>query len=161
MVVSQLSRAVEAPGVPAAAVDVLKIHDLTVKLLTYEGWVAVLDRVSLRVSSGQIVGLVGESGCGKSTVCLSVLGLLPASAVATGEILINGRSLLTATPHDLRRIRGRDVSIVFQDPGHSLNPVRSIGSQIVEKIRTHRDLEGAAATEEAVRLLEMVRMPAA
>ena len=115
--------------------------------------------VDLDVARGEAVALVGESGCGKSVTWLAAMGLLPAKASVTGSVRLDGQELLGAPPAVLDRVRGGRVAMIFQDPASSLNPVHRIGRQIVEALRLHRGLDGAAAREEARRLLDRVGMP--
>lgn len=128
----------------------LAIKDLSVD---YDGK-RVVDGVSLAVRSGQIVGLVGESGAGKSTVLRSVVGLMPSTAeVRAGRILFTGRDLLTLSDKDLSDIRGSRIATIFQNPGSSLDPSMRIGRQIVEVLRRHSDISKQAARMESHDLL--------
>ncbi|OWY26995.1 ABC transporter ATP-binding protein [Herbaspirillum robiniae] len=115
--------------------------------------------LDLAIAAGETVALVGESGCGKSTTALSVLRLLGPSAQVSGQLLFEGRDLLALPEHALAALRGDAISMIFQEPMTSLNPVLSIGSQVIEAIRLHQDLSPAAARERAVELLELVRIP--
>ena len=115
--------------------DVLKISNLNVTFHTYAGDVKALNGVDLSVKKSELLGLVGESGCGKSVTSLSIVGLLPPNAeIISGEVLLDGTNLLTMTKEEMRRTRLQDVAIVFQDPLTYLNPVLTIGSQITEII---------------------------
>ncbi len=117
--------------------DVLKISDLKVIFHTYAGDVKALNGVELSVKKSELLGLVGESGCGKTVTSLSIVGLLPPNAeVVSGEVLLNGTNLLTMTKEEIRKARLKDVAIVFQDPLTYLNPVLTVGSQITEIIAT-------------------------
>jgi peptide/nickel transport system ATP-binding protein len=120
---------------------------------------AALRGVSLSIRPGESLGLVGESGCGKSVTWLAALGLLPAKARVTGSVVLAGQDILHAPPAMLDSLRGGRVAMIFQDPASSLNPVHRIGRQIVEALRLHRGLSGKAAREEARRLLDQVGMP--
>jgi peptide/nickel transport system ATP-binding protein len=136
----------------AALVD---IRDLAV---SFDGTPA-LRGVSFSIRPGESLGLVGESGCGKSVTWLAALGLLPAKARVTGSVTLKGEEILHAPPATLDRVRGGRVAMIFQDPASSLNPVHRIGKQITEALRLHRGLSGGAAREEARRLLDQVGMP--
>jgi peptide/nickel transport system ATP-binding protein len=120
---------------------------------------AVLHGIDLAIAPGESVGLVGESGCGKSVTWLAALGLLPGKAQVAGSVRIGGQELVGATPAVLDAVRGGRIAMIFQDPASSLNPVHRIGRQIEEALRLHRGLRGAAARAEARRLLEQVGMP--
>ncbi len=137
---------------------ILTVQDLTVEFHTPEGIVHAVDHASYEVLPGEVVGIVGESGSGKTVSTLAVLGLLPKPGrVTDGEILFGGRDLLRVSPRELRGIRGKDISMVFQDPQSSLNPVFTIGQQIVAVVRAHdRRVSQAAARDRAVELLERV-----
>jgi peptide/nickel transport system ATP-binding protein len=122
--------------------------------------VHAVDGVSFTVDSGQVVGLVGESGCGKSVTALAVTGLLPDRGVeVSGRAAFDGVDLLTMDPRQRRDLRGRDIAMVFQDPISSLNPVVPIGIQVTEVLRRHRAMDKDAARREAVELLERVGIP--
>jgi peptide/nickel transport system ATP-binding protein len=120
---------------------------------------AALRGISLDIARGEAVGLVGESGCGKSVTWLAALGLLPAKAKVTGSVTLDGAEILHAAPAVLDQLRGGRIAMIFQDPASSLNPVHRIGRQITEALALHRNLTGAAAREEARRLLDQVGMP--
>jgi len=145
------------PGTPAPdAVPLITLRNLAV---SFDG-VPALRGIDLEVHRGEAVALVGESGCGKSVTWLAVLGLLPsAKARVTGSVRLDGQEMLGAAPAVLDRVRGGRVAMIFQDPASSLNPVHRIGRQITEALRLHRGLDGAAAREEARRLLDQVGMP--
>jgi len=138
----------------------LDIQHLSVVFDTEEGLVRAVDNVSLHVNPGETLCLVGESGCGKSVTCHSILRLHPPNGrIVAGTILFEGVDLLTLDGEELDRLRGRDIAMIFQDPQGALNPVHTIGSQIVESLELHRGLRGAAARAEARRLLEEVGIP--
>jgi len=121
-----------------------------------------VDGVSFEVEPGETIGLVGESGCGKSVTSLAILGLLPRRGVrVSGSVRFGGRELLKLSDAELREIRGRDIAMVFQDPMTSLNPVLTIGRQITEVLQRHFGKKGAEAEREAVSLLDAVGIPAA
>jgi oligopeptide/dipeptide ABC transporter ATP-binding protein len=136
---------------------VLSIQDLVTEFRTPQGAVRAVEGVSFDVRPGETVGVVGESGSGKSTAALSVLGLLPpAGRVVGGRALFDGRDLLAMPTEELRTLRGDDVSMIFQDPLTSLNPVLSIGAQVAEAVLVHRDVSERAARDRAVELLASV-----
>ena len=142
----------------------LSIRDLRTSFFTDRGEVRAVDGVSFQVEEGETLGIVGESGCGKTVTALSVLGLLPdppARIMDGSSILFRGEELVGVSQKRLRAIRGNAISMIFQEPMTSLNPVYSIGDQIVEVLRLHRDMDRRAARAEAVRLLEEVGIPAA
>ncbi|MCS7337361.1 MAG: ABC transporter ATP-binding protein [Verrucomicrobiae bacterium] len=137
----------------------LEIKNLTLELATADGRVRVLDGLSLSIARGETLCLVGESGCGKSLTALSIARLVPSPpARYAGQILLEGQDVLAMSPRELRRIRGRVVSYVFQDPGAALNPVLKVGTQIMEMLKLHRP-EKASETE-VIRLLKLVGIPA-
>jgi oligopeptide/dipeptide ABC transporter ATP-binding protein len=120
---------------------------------------AVTD-VSLEVANGETLGLVGESGCGKSVTCLTALGLLPPNGrVSSGEVLFRGQNLLGLDERRMEPVRGRDIAMVFQDPMTSLNPVQTVGRQIMESLQIHQRLGARAAERRAVELLSRVGLP--
>jgi len=121
--------------------------------------VQVLHGVDLDVAPGEAIGLVGESGCGKSVTWLAVLGLLPGKATVTGSVKIDGREILGAPRSVLESVRGKRIAMIFQDPSSSLNPVLRVGRQITEALAIHRGMMGQVAVNEALRLLDMVGIP--
>jgi peptide/nickel transport system ATP-binding protein len=137
----------------------LEVRDLSVRFETDEGTVHAVDRMSLELAPRQVLGIVGESGCGKSVTALSILGLLPKTATVTGSVRFQGDELLGASRSRLRRIRGRRISFVFQEPMTSLNPVFRVGHQVEEVVREHMDVSRKAAQARAVELLELVHIP--
>ncbi len=141
----------------------LEVNDLRTYFYTQEGVVKAVDGTSYSVEEGETLGLVGESGCGKSVSALSILRLIPSppGKIVSGEIMFQGRDLLKLDESEMRRIRGNDIAMVFQEPMTSLNPVLTIGRQITESLELHQDLRGRAARERAVELLELVGIPAA
>ncbi|HWL55794.1 MAG TPA: ABC transporter ATP-binding protein, partial [Paracoccus sp. (in: a-proteobacteria)] len=135
----------------------VSIRDLRV---AFDG-VPVLHGINLRIGRGEAVGLVGESGCGKSVTWLAALGLLPGKARVTGSVMLERQELIGAPRASVEAVRGARIAMIFQDPSSSLNPVHRIGRQIGESLRLHRGLRGSAARAEAVRLLDMVGIPSA
>jgi peptide/nickel transport system ATP-binding protein len=121
--------------------------------------VQVLHGIDLHVKRGESVGLVGESGCGKSVTWLAALGLLPGKAAITGSVKLEGRELCGVPRSALEQVRGGRIAMIFQDPSSSLNPVQRIGRQITEALTLHRGLRGETARAEALRLLDMVGIP--
>jgi peptide/nickel transport system ATP-binding protein len=138
----------------------LEVDDLSVRFDSDEGSVHAVDRVSFSLEPGEVLAMVGESGCGKSVTAMSLLRLLPASATLTGAVRFEDRDLLTADLPSLRRVRGREISFVFQEPMTSLNPVFTVGTQIGEVLRHHLDLDRGEARDRTIELLELVGIPA-
>ncbi len=141
----------------------LEIENLCVEFDTPEGIARAVDGVTFHIDIGETVGLVGESGCGKSVTSLSMLGLIPSppSRVCQGRIRFEDRDLLGLEKDQLRQIRGREISMIFQEPMTSLNPVLTIGRQVAEPLMIHQQLSKADAWDEACRWLEFVKIPAA
>ena len=138
----------------------LDVRNLSVQFTTRAGTVTVLDDISFTLERGERISFVGESGCGKSMTALALMGLLPAMGrVSSGQILFKGEDLTQASAARLRRLRGNEVSMIFQEPMTSLNPVFTIGQQIVEVLRLHRGIDNASARSRALELLEAVRIP--
>ena len=138
---------------------VLRIRDLRVTFGS-RAPVEVVHGLDLDVAPGEVVAIVGESGSGKSVTALSVIGLLPDGARAAGSVQLHGRELLGLAPHELRRVRGAEIALISQDPVASLNPVFTIGFQVVEAVRAHdRSLSSRAARRRAIELLELVDIP--
>jgi peptide/nickel transport system ATP-binding protein len=135
------------------------VRDLSVRFDTDDGTVHAVDRMALTLAPSQVLGIVGESGCGKSVTALSILGLLPKTATVTGSVVFEGAELLGASRSRLRKIRGRKISFVFQEPMTSLNPVLRVGHQLEEVLREHMDLSRGAARARAVDLLDLVHIP--
>ena len=141
---------------------VLSVRDLTTWFRVDGSWTPVVKGISFDVGEGETVAIVGESGSGKSVTALSIMGLLPAAnSRVAGEILLDGRDLLAMPETEMRTVRGNLVSMIFQEPMTSLNPVLTIGFQIAEALIYHRGLDRTAAAAETVRILERVRIPAA
>jgi oligopeptide transport system ATP-binding protein len=138
----------------------LTVEDLRVEFWTRRGTVHAVNGISFDIAPGETLGIVGESGCGKSVTSLALLGILPrAGRVPTGTAMFDGRDLLKLSDSQLRRVRGRDIAMIFQDPMTSLNPVLTIGRQIREALETHFDMKKAQATRRASELLDQVGIP--
>ena len=140
----------------------LDIRRLRTHFKTPQGTVRAVDDVSLTVAAGEVLGIVGESGCGKSVLSLSILRLLPMppAIFAGGQILFDGQDLLKASTEEIRRIRGNRISMIFQEPMSALNPVFTIGNQLAEVFQVHQSLSKAEALTKAVTMLETVGVPA-
>ncbi|MEQ9639981.1 MAG: ABC transporter ATP-binding protein [Alphaproteobacteria bacterium] len=137
----------------------LQVDDLTVTLDTAAGPGRAVRDLSLKLDRGQTMGIVGESGCGKSMTALALIGLLPDNARTTGRILLDGDDLLAKDEDALCHIRGERIAMIFQEPMTSLNPVHTIGRQVAEPLRLHRGLDASAARAEVLRLLDRVGLP--
>jgi oligopeptide transport system ATP-binding protein len=140
----------------------LEIDELSVHFHTPEGVVRAVDHVSFSIAQGETLGLVGESGCGKSVTSLSILGLItsPPGRIESGRILFDGKDLLAFNAEQMRQVRGRDIAMIFQEPMTSLNPVLPIGRQVAEPLMIHRKISKTAAMQEAARWLDYVKIPA-
>lgn len=136
----------------------LEIKDLSVTYKTEDGTVYAVNHLNMEVGAGETLGFVGETGAGKTTTAMAILGLLPknVSKVTSGEIIFDGKNMLTITDKERRSILGEEISMIFQDPMTSLNPSMKVGEQIVEMLRLHKTISKADAFEEACKLLEMV-----
>jgi peptide/nickel transport system ATP-binding protein len=139
----------------------LALDDLRVTLDTPRGPVQALRGVSFAIDRGQTLGLIGESGCGKSLTALALMGLLPEGAQVTGSLRLNGRELLGQPEADWCSLRGNRLAMVFQEPMTALNPLHPIGAQIAEPLRLHQGLDAHAARAQALRLLQRVQLPQA
>ncbi len=150
----------ESPGT-APATPVLEVSNLTVEFPTRHGTLTAIDDVSMRIEPGEILGVVGESGAGKSITGLAVLGLLEAPGrIAGGEIHVAGRRVDTLSEEELTKVRGSEMGAIFQDPLTALNPLFSVGAQLVETIRLHTELNKEEARARALHLLREVGIPA-
>src|SRR5215213_2750923 len=143
------------------AAPLLEVENLQVHFETEDGLVKAVDGISYTVDRGQALGIVGESGSGKSVSSLTVMGLTRFSGNAriSGSIVFDGRDLLQLSDEDLRRLRGNEISMIFQDPLSSLHPFYKIGDQLVEAMRAHRDVTKAQALDRAVEMLGLVGIP--
>ena len=139
----------------------LRILDLRTYFQTPQGVARAVDGVTLEVEPGEVLGIVGESGCGKSVLALSILRLLamPPAFFAGGEILFEGRNLMALSAEGIRKIRGNEISMIFQEPMTALNPVFTIGNQLAEVFRAHQGLSGGRAWQRSIEMLGMVRVP--
>jgi oligopeptide transport system ATP-binding protein len=139
----------------------LEVNDLRTYFYTREGAVKAVDGISFSVEKRRTLGIVGESGCGKSVTALSIMGLLPKppAKIVSGEVLFDGRDLVHLKEHELEDLRGREIAMIFQDPMTSLNPTLTIGTQITETLRRHFDISKNHARKRAIELLEEVHIP--
>ncbi len=139
----------------------LKVDNLVVEFNTDKGIARAVDNISFEVNQGETVGIVGESGCGKSVTSLSIIRLIasPPGKIVSGEIKFNGDNLLSKSEHKMRKIRGNDISMIFQEPMTALNPVLTIGHQIMDVLRLHQGKSGNEAEQIAIDLLKQVGIP--
>ena len=156
-----IARPLASAATQAGAVPLLSVEDLHVHFVTSRGVVRAVEGVSWQVHAGEMVALVGESGCGKSVSALSVMRLLakPAGRIVHGRILFEGRNLLELDDESMRQVRGRDISMIFQEPMTSLNPVLTIGLQIMEPLLIHKRMTEVQARARALELLALVGIP--
>jgi len=138
----------------------LSVEDVVVDLPTPRGNLRAVDRVNLALGPGQTLGVVGESGCGKTMLSRAILQLLPKKAKLSGRVMFDGQDLASLDPEALRKLRGRSLAVVFQDPMTSLNPVLTIGTQLMETLQEHLELDVSAARKRSVELLAAVGIPA-
>ncbi|WP_310221356.1 ABC transporter ATP-binding protein [Neorhizobium sp. 2083] len=139
---------------------VLSVRNLNTSFRTGDGWKNVVRNISFDIAARETVAIVGESGSGKSVTSLSIMRLLAGeSSRIEGQVMLNGRDLLSLREEEMRRVRGNDISMIFQEPMTSLNPIFSVGKQIAEALIVHTDITEAAAKAQAIRLLEKVRIP--
>src|SRR3990172_6097428 len=141
----------------------LQVRDLKTYFFTDDGVVKAVDGISYDVEQGETLGLVGESGCGKSVPALSVLRLIasPPGKIVGGEVLFDGEDLLKLDDDEIRHVRGNKIAMVFQEPMTSLNPVLTIGRQLTEALELHLKMDTASARQRAIQLLDMVGIPEA
>jgi peptide/nickel transport system ATP-binding protein len=143
-------------------VPVLEVRDLHIEFPTRRGILKAVDGVSFSIAPGEVLGVVGESGAGKSLTGAAIIGLLePPGRIASGQILLEGKRIDNLPYEELRKIRGRRIGAIFQDPLTSLNPLYTVGRQLTETIQTHLDLSAESALDRAVKLLDEVGIPAA
>src|SRR5688572_20392052 len=154
---------IEAQGadVTGTAAPLLSVEDLKTYFFTRDGVVRAVDGVSFAVYPGETLAIVGESGCGKSVTSLSILRLIasPPGRIVSGRLVFDGRDLLALTESEMRAIRGNEISMIFQEPMTSLNPVLTIGRQIAEAVKLHFGVSMQEAMRRAVEMLRLVNMP--
>ena len=147
------------PPAPQPDAALLEVRSLRIEFLTRHKWLPVMEDADFTVQRGKTLGLVGESGSGKTVSALAVMGLLPAKVSrVTGSILFEGRDLTSLSPASLRKLRGNDIAMIFQEPMTSLNPAFTVGNQIAEQVRTHRDISRDDAWKVAVEMLDRVEI---
>lgn len=139
----------------------LEVENLSTYFITENGIIKAVDGVSLTVDRGETLGIVGESGCGKTVCALSIMRLVPSppGKIVGGNIFLNGRDLLKLTKEEMRQIRGKDISMIFQEPMTSLNPVLTIGDQVSEVLRAHEEVSTRESLNRAIEMLGKVGMP--
>jgi peptide/nickel transport system ATP-binding protein len=139
----------------------LEIKGLKTHFFTEEGVIRAVDGINLYIDKGETLGVVGESGCGKTVTALSIMKLIaiPPGKIVQGQVLYEGRDLVSLPPAQMRKIRGKEISMVFQEPMTSLNPVFTIGEQIAEAVRLHEGLGRRAAMDKTVEMLKIVHIP--
>ncbi|MEI7926402.1 MAG: ABC transporter ATP-binding protein [Chloroflexota bacterium] len=149
------------PGTPALASDrpLLEVRDLVTQFPTRAGWLTAVNHISYTLQAGRVLGVLGESGSGKSAMLRTILGLQPKSARISGEVILRDRDLISMSPREREDIRGEWVSMVFQDPMTALDPVFTVEQQLVETIRRHAPMSKAAASQRALELLQTVQIP--
>lgn len=142
---------------------VLEVKKLRTSFFTSEGEVPAVDEISFSVRKGEVIGIVGESGCGKSVTSLSIMKLIPQppGKIVGGEIRLNGENLVEVNEKRMRQIRGNDVAMIFQEPMTSLNPLFTIGNQLIEAIGLHRKVSKKEAFQQSVEMLKLVGLPRA
>ncbi|MEG2833758.1 MAG: ABC transporter ATP-binding protein [Ruthenibacterium sp.] len=141
--------------------NILTIKDLYVSFDTYAGEVQAVRGVSYEVGDGEVLAVVGESGCGKSVTAQTIMKLnpMPPARIKAGSIMLDGVDIINASEKEMQHIRGKDVSMIFQDPMTCLNPTMQVGRQIVEALKLHKKMSGAEAKAEAIRMLKLVQVP--
>ncbi|EGT2203919.1 ABC transporter ATP-binding protein [Clostridioides difficile] len=139
----------------------IEVKDLKVYFHTDKGIVKSVNGVSFNINEGETIGIVGESGCGKSVTAMSLMKLLPTSKIEGGEIIFQGKDILKMNENELMRIRGNEISMIFQEPMTSLNPAFTVGSQIIEGIMLHQDLSKEEAKKKVIDMIKLVEIPRA
>ena len=163
MMINESNTAAVTTTRPSSDERVLAVDDLTVRFYTRDGIVRAVNGVSLHISRGETLGIVGESGCGKSVTSLAVMGLIPQppGRIESGSISMEGRNLLNLTEKEMRKVRGNEIAMIFQEPMTSLNPVLTIGFQISESLMLHQGFSKKEAFVKAQEFLNIVRIPEA
>ncbi|HHY11259.1 MAG TPA: ABC transporter ATP-binding protein [Firmicutes bacterium] len=140
---------------------ILEVNNLTTSFFTGDGVVTAVDGVSFSIDEGETLAIVGESGCGKSVTSLSVMGLIPwpPGKILNGQVLLDGEDLLSKPEEEMQKVRGNKISMIFQEPMTSLNPVLNVGFQIMEALQLHQGLSAAEARERAIEMLRLVGIP--
>jgi peptide/nickel transport system ATP-binding protein len=141
--------------------SILEVKNLKTRFKTDHGLVSVVDGVDFYIRSGETLGVVGESGCGKSVTSLSLMRLLPPNGSNEGSIRFQGKELLSISEKDMQKVRGNQISMIFQEPMTSLNPLHTVGKQISESIRLHMQVSRQEAKKKAINMLRAVGMPRA
>ena len=150
----------EPATAPAPAAELLQVEELRIEFLTGQNWLPVMADARFSVQPGKTLGLVGESGSGKTVTALAIMGLLPAAVSrVSGSIRFEQQELTTMSPAGMRKVRGNDIAMIFQEPMTSLNPAYTVGNQIAEQVRTHRGVSRADAWKVAVEMLDRVEIP--
>ncbi|MDX6231312.1 MAG: peptide/nickel transport system ATP-binding protein [Nocardioidaceae bacterium] len=144
---------------PATGEPLLQVRDLAVEFRTEDGKVSAVDRISFDARAGELLAVVGESGCGKSVAAMALSGLLPHNARVTGSVRLAGAELVGASDATLRSVRGKDIAYIFQEPMTSLNPVFTIGRQVSEVLQVHEGMSRTQALARTVELLDLVGIP--
>ena len=139
--------------------SLLEVRNLDISFRSTKNSIKVVSGVSFTIEEGEVFGLVGESGCGKTLTALSIMGILPQNAFAEGEIIFKGRNLLSLDKESMRKLRGKELSMIFQEPMTSLNPVLTVGYQVAEVLTTHKGLSRKEAMSETIELFKAVRIP--
>lgn len=140
---------------------ILEVNNLTTSFFTGDGVVTAVDDVGFSIDEGETLAIVGESGCGKSVTSLSVMGLIPwpPGKILNGQVLLDGEDLLSKPEEEMQKVRGNKISMIFQEPMTSLNPVLNVGFQIMEALQLHQGLSAAEARERAIEMLRLVGIP--
>jgi oligopeptide/dipeptide ABC transporter ATP-binding protein len=139
--------------------NILEVRNLKARYYVEEGEIKAVDKCSFNVSKGETLGIAGESGCGKSSLALSVMGLIKPPGTVEGEVIFKGNNLLTRSPEQMRKIRGKEISMIFQDPMTYLNPIMTLGEQISRIMRTHLSLNEKEARTRTIELMTEVGIP--
>jgi peptide/nickel transport system ATP-binding protein len=163
MTPTQMNPAVSEAASTPVPVDgdeaLLQVRDLSVEFGVEDGKVSAVDAVSFDARAGELLAIVGESGCGKSVTAMALSGLLPSNARVSGSVRLDGAELVDASDAKLRSVRGKDIAYIFQEPMTSLNPVFTIGRQVAEVLRVHEDMSRGQALDRTVELLDLVGLP--